>query len=266
MKKQLKALFGALLYKTGFYRSLFWNRAVVVLFHRVDDRLGGDVLSCTVEEFRNYCRFFAKYFHVVTLPELLDRLRQRRDISRCLVITFDDGYLDNYENAARVLKELGLPACFFVVTGFVGTETVAWWDKELPFKCGWMSWDNVRALVADGFDVGAHTASHVDLGVADRITAEVEVRKSQGRLELELDRPIRLFAYPFGRRNQMSETNREVVREAKFDCCLSAFGGDVMPGDDPFYLLRQPISTWYISPYHFGFEAALLRTARPIGR
>jgi peptidoglycan/xylan/chitin deacetylase (PgdA/CDA1 family) len=121
----------------------------------------------------------------------------------------------------------------------------------------------VRALDLEGFEVGAHTVNHIDMGKVDRSTAEQEVNESKHRLEAELAKPVPLFAYPYGGLAQMNEENREVVRAAGFRCCLSAYGGDVVPGDDPFYVMRQPISPWYLSPYQFGFEVAVSKPARP---
>jgi peptidoglycan/xylan/chitin deacetylase (PgdA/CDA1 family) len=257
MKKTWKSLMGFLLFRLGLYRLFFRHRAVVALFHRVDDRLKGDPLTCTVEEFAGYCRFFKKYFEVIDLPTLLDRLERKQDISRTLVITFDDGYRDNYEFAARELRRLGLPACFFVTTDFVESSTVPWWDEKLPVRCHWMSWEQVRGLVDQGFDVGAHTVSHVDLGQVDEITAQREIEESKRRLERELQRPVRLFAYPYGGRDKIREEARELVKQAGFRCCLSAYGGDVRLSDDPFRIQRCPVSVWYQSPYQFGFETAL---------
>ena len=258
-KKYVKSLLGRLLFTTGLYRFWFRQKAVVTCFHRVDDRLKGDELSCTVEEFRSYLRFFRRYFEVISLPELLSRLESGQSVGGCLVITFDDGYRDNVLNAARELSSEGLSACFFVATGFVETQTVAWWDEALPFRPEWMSWEEVKALANAGFDIGAHTVNHIDMGKVDRETAEEEVRASRQKLEDELRKEIDLFAYPYGQPEQMTEDNRCVIIELGMRCCVSAFGGVVWPGDSAFRLRRQPISVWFQSPYQFGFEVMLSR-------
>jgi len=260
VKKWLKSRLGIMVFQSGLSEPLTRDKAIVTCFHRVDDRLAGDSLSCTVDEFRSYLRFFKDHFHVISLPELLDRIERKHDISHCLVITFDDGYLDNYENAARELRALELPACFFIATGFIGTDRIAWWDQELPFQPRWMTWDDVRALASMGFDIGAHTINHVDLGAVNRTTAEAEIRGSRERLEQELGMKADLFAYPYGRKRQISEENRQLVRDLGLRCCVSAYGGVVTPGTDPFRVLRQPVvTTWSKSPYQFGFEMALAR-------
>lgn len=257
MKKALKSILGRMLYTSGLYHVFLRERAIIVLFHRVDDRLKGNSLTCSVEEFKNYCRFFKKYFDVVDLSTLLDRIEKGADLSRTLAITFDDGYLDNFENAARVLQELELPACFFVATGFIGTEKAAWWDEKLPLRPEWMSWEHVNALMQAGFEVGAHTVNHVDLGKVNVAVAAQEINESKEQLEGRLARPVRLFAYPYGGKDQITDAANRLVREAGFRCCLSAYGGDVRPEDDVYWLRRTTVSGYFSSPHHFGFELAV---------
>jgi peptidoglycan/xylan/chitin deacetylase (PgdA/CDA1 family) len=120
-----------------------------------------------------------------------------------------------------------------------------------------MTWEDVRALHADGFEIGAHTMNHVDLGLVTGDEALAEIRDSGARLERELSAPVPYFTYPYGRPHQITEANRETVRESGYRCCMSAHGGVVRAGADPYRLARIPISPWFTSPYHFGFEAML---------
>lgn len=254
MRRKIKSLLGRVIFFAGLHRVALRSRAVVVLFHRVDDSFAGDPISCTSAEFRAYCDFFRRHFVVVSLSELVAKLRAGRDISRHLVITFDDGYRDNWETAAAELRERGLPACFFVASGFIGTDRVGWWDAANGVRSRWMTWDQVRLLRESGFEVGAHTVNHPDLGCVDRDEAEREVVESRSRLEAELGIPVQHFAYPFGGRINIKEENREVVRSAGFASCLSAYGGLVTHGTDPMSMQRVPTSNWALCPYQFGFE------------
>lgn len=264
-KKHLKALIAQAAYSTGAYRWFFRNKATVVLFHRVDDALEDDPISCTRSQFTAYCKFFKRYFDVIPFNELLDRLENGQDVSRTLVITFDDGYRDNYEAAAPVLRELALPACFFIATDFISSNLIPWWDKEKGIRSRWMSWNQVRALRSDGFEIGAHTCSHPDLATLAEAEVRREVLGSKARLEEELDESVVLFSYPYGRKEQITDSARQVVRSLNLRCCPSAYGGAVSGDSDPYYLQRQPISPWYLSPWHFGFEI-LLQRAHPSTR
>jgi peptidoglycan/xylan/chitin deacetylase (PgdA/CDA1 family) len=257
MKRRLKTWLGTLLYASGVYRPLFRGRAVVVAFHRVRDDLPGNPVTCTTREFREYCVFFRKYFRVVSLAELFRRLDAGEDVSRCLAITFDDGYTDNLEVVAPELQRLGLPACFFVATDYIGTARVPWWDEEYGVKTRWLTWEQVRALHSAGFEVGGHTCNHVDLGLVSGQEARAEIEGSRQRLQQELGTPVRFFSYPYGRRHQMLPENVAHVRAAGFDACFSAYGGSIRPGDDRFALLRTPVTPWHRSPGQLGYELAI---------
>ena len=256
MKRRIKALLGRAIFASRAYRPLFRNKAVIVLFHRVDDRYPGDPITCSTAQFREFCTFFHRYFTVVPFHVLIDKLERGDDISRHLVITFDDGYRDNRRAADELLRRR-MPACFFIATDFIGSDRVPWWDAKSGIVSEWMSWADVRSLRDDGFELGAHTKNHVDLGVVSGAEAVEEIGGSARRLVAETGIPIDLFSYPFGRAHQITEENRKIVRQAGFVCCPSAYGGTVGKGEDPFRICRTPISPWHISPYQFGFEALL---------
>src|SRR5690606_16507579 len=116
----------------------FRNKGAVVLFHRVDDRFAGNPISCSVATFRHFCQFFARYFEVISLTELIRRLQAGESVARTLVINFDDGYRDNYTEAAPVLEQYGLTATYFVATDFIGSDSNSVWDQEKNLRSEWM--------------------------------------------------------------------------------------------------------------------------------
>lgn len=259
MRRRIKSLIGGLVFRSGLYRRLLGDRAVVACFHRVDDGLAGRILTNTSSEFRAFCRFAARYFEVIPLGELVARLREGRPVAGCLVITFDDGYLDNHDVAAPELRRQGLPATFFVSTDLIESETVPFWDEQAGVSAPWMSWDQVRSLRAQGFEIGAHTVSHVDLGKVHGEQARREIQGSRQRLERELGEAVTLFSYPFGRRDQITEENRRIVQDAGFECCASAYGGLVSAAEDPFRLRRVPVTRWHRWPAQWGYELLVSR-------
>ncbi len=252
--RRVKAAAGWIIFRTGLYRRMRRDEAVIVLFHRVNDALPNDPLTYTTQKFEEFVRFFGRYFDVVPLSVLLRRLETGAELAACLAITFDDGYRGNATIAAPILERHGQTACFFVTTQFVGTDYVPWWDAEKKIQTKWMTWDQARALRAAGHDIGSHTQTHPDLGVIPPDEARREIGGGSTRLDAELGDHSGLFAYPFGGRKNMSAANQVVVGELGLRCCLSAYGGTVRTGDDPLQLKRTTISDWYLSPYQFGFE------------
>jgi len=264
MKGPIKRLLGHTIFSSRLGTVLFRNSAVIVTFHRVQDTDVSEGLTVSIRSFERYCRFFARHFNVVPLRELVAKL-ERGDTPNCeLAITFDDGYLDNFENAAPVLERYHLPATFFVVSQWIGTDVVPWWDRQAGVQHPWMTWDHVRSLRRRGFDIGAHTRTHADLGSVVDMEATEEIVGGRHELERQLGSPVELFAYPYGRRVNLADSNRRLVQGAGFRCCCSCFGGLIARGTDPFDLQRVPISERYESPVQFGVELALGRSVLPV--
>jgi peptidoglycan/xylan/chitin deacetylase (PgdA/CDA1 family) len=171
-----------------------------------------------------------------------------------LSITFDDGYLDNFQVAAPILRKLGLSATFFVTTRFIGSQFVPFWDESLSVQPGWMTWDQLRTLAAQGFEFGCHTDTHIDMASVDEQTVRAELEHSKGILRQELGVSTELFAYPFGGKEHINERSLQLVREQGFSCCASCYGGSNAPLADPYDIRRIGIADWYKTPHQFGFE------------
>lgn len=212
----------------------------ILLFHRVTDLTPEDGLTVSTERFRRICRMLASRFRVVPLGEVYRILRSGEEMpARTVAITFDDCYYDNLA-AARVLADFGLPATFFVPTGYVGTERTFPWDAGLA-RMPNLGWDDVREMVRMGFEVGSHTVSHANLGEVEEDRAREELTTSRAVLERELGRPVRWFAYPFGGPNDLRPEFVPLIRELGYEGALSAFGGLIRPGMDDRVLPREAV-------------------------
>jgi peptidoglycan/xylan/chitin deacetylase (PgdA/CDA1 family) len=257
VNKVIKNLLGAAAELTGAYSRDFRSKMIIVAFHRVNDQMATDGITCSSAKFAAFCRFFKKHFTVMSMSQQIAGARAGRDMGGTLSITFDDGYLDNYEVAAPILRKLELPATFFITTGFIDSNRVPIWDQDLPVQPGWMNWDHLRALAAQGFEIGCHTDTHIDMGTSDAGVVREELRVSKSKLHSELGIPIDLFAYPFGGPQNISDRSLEIVREAGFICCASCHGGTNQPTPDPYQLRRIGIAEWFATPHQFGIEVLM---------
>lgn len=235
--------------------------APVLLFHRVTDDIPEDGITVSTSRFRAMIRNLRQHYRPISLSQLLGYL-ERKQIwpARTVVVTFDDGYRDNYEHAASILAEHAVPATFFVAVDAIGSECVMPWDEHLRGRVPWMDWSQVRELHAQGFEIGSHTLIHPDLGQLRGPRAWEEISESKTRLEDTLGAAVSLFAYPFGGTRNICEENRELVRQAAYRCCCSAYGGFVTLVSDLFNLQRIPVSNWFSDPYDLDFE---IRIAAP---
>jgi len=254
MSRPIKAMLGQVVFGSHLNSLLLGDTGVVVAFHHVDDSEDARGLSIGPALFERYCRFFRRHFQVIPLRDFVGRLERREPLHRQLAITFDDGYRNNFEHAAPVLEKFGLPATFFVVSQWIGSDVVPWWDRQQNLRHPWMTWDEVRSLRRRGFDIGAHTRTHADLGQIHGASALDEILGGRFELEQQLGQRVDLFAYPYGGRDNLADANRDLVKAAGFRCCCSCFGGVIDTGADPFRLPRVPVSPWYGSPHQFGFE------------
>ena len=106
----------------------------VLAYHRIGDRTATPydrlVFTADQEQLEQHVRYFQKNHRIVGLDEAIEIASGRqRPTDRAILITFDDGYLDNYEAGLPVLKALGVEAVFFLATSFLAGGTLAWWDR-----------------------------------------------------------------------------------------------------------------------------------------
>jgi peptidoglycan/xylan/chitin deacetylase (PgdA/CDA1 family) len=146
-----------LLERLHFLAPRRWHGLVAFNYHRIGDPAGSafdrDLWSALPEELDRQVGFLRRELDVVhprDLPEL-----QRKGRGRYALITFDDGYRDNYEIAYPVLRGHGVPALFFVTTGFIDEPRAAWWDE-----ISWM----VRRSERNTLDASAWWGEALDLG------------------------------------------------------------------------------------------------------
>lgn len=252
-------------------RDFVWERqslhpACILCFHRVTDAIPEDGITVTPSRFTAIIEAIARDYAPVSLRSIVENIEQGRPWPRrAVAITFDDGYLDNYQVAAPILKKFAVPCTFFVAAHLVGSQTVSPWDRHLAGKVPWMQWSHLRELRDQGFDIGSHTLTHCDLGKAEGAEARREIEESGVVLERELGTRPDLFAFPFGSPANITESNLEIVR-GSYRCCCSAFGGILRGRVDPYRLRRVPVNRWFETLSDLHFELRLLapwRWGRP---
>ncbi len=152
--------------------------------------------------------------------------------SRTVVLTFDDGYECVARHAAPVLARLGFRATVFVPSAYVGARS-GWDTRFLARRYRHLDRAGLRALAAAGWEIGSHSATHVDLRRADDARLLDEVAGSRAALEAIVGARVRAFAYPFGRADD--RVRRAVIGAGYRAACGAAVGTE--PGD-PFAIPR----------------------------
>lgn len=109
-----------------------WRQGVLILnYHRIgdpgDQMLDHGLWSATPKAFERQMRFLRRHCRIISPAQLLEQ--EALAGQACAMVTFDDGYRDNYEVAFPILQSLGVPATFFVSTGFTDRPRLPWWDE-----------------------------------------------------------------------------------------------------------------------------------------
>ncbi|MCB8818246.1 polysaccharide deacetylase family protein [Desulfosporosinus shakirovi] len=149
-----------------------------------------------------------KGYESVTLDQLYQALYKGGVLpQKPIVITFDDGYEDNYATAFPIVKKYGFTAAVFMVSSYIGGE-------------GFMSWSQLRELSANGWEIEGHTVNHPYLSQVDKTTVLNELMNSKETLEEGLGKSVGFFAYPYG------DFNADVAQAVKQTGYLMAFTTD----------------------------------------
>ncbi|KQW52514.1 hypothetical protein ASC77_24365 [Nocardioides sp. Root1257] len=171
----------------------------VIGWHRVDGRTEG--LSTGVDDFRRHLDTLDAWgAQVLPLDVAVDALARGTLPDRAVVLTFDDGYASVVETAWPILRDRGLPATMFVVSGYLTGDLRFGWDELEPHhdRHRLVRSDELRAVAADGLDIGSHTVSHPWLPGLDADAVKRELVDSRVALEELLARPVHSLAYPTG--------------------------------------------------------------------
>ena len=135
--RHLHKIASPVLYSTGLYPMLWRARSrrepftIVVTYHRVvaDHSAASDGFDIergiSASNFERQMRFLIRHFNPVKASQAQQCINQEIQFA----VTLDDGYEDNYLIAAPILKKLGIPATFYVISDFVGTDRLFWWEQ-----------------------------------------------------------------------------------------------------------------------------------------
>ena len=185
----------------------------ILVYHNLGAQPSGRLVQ-SAASFEQQMRYLkAEGYRALTLAEFLEFTRLNRQLpKKSVVLTFDDGYKSFRQYAYPVLKEMGFPATLFVYTDYVGAGRNA------------LSWQELKDLQAEGFEVQAHSKTHSDLR---RAPGETQAQFDQ-RMQAELVQPRELFkrrlgqapdaiAYPYG------GWDADVLKQVKNAGYLAAF-------------------------------------------
>jgi peptidoglycan/xylan/chitin deacetylase (PgdA/CDA1 family) len=243
--KILRNLYLLLVYFSGLYwavrqwHRLSRSRAAIFLHHRVND-YSKDVLTVDTETFAAQLIAISKRYPFASSKDLVDSVRNKRPLRATTVgIHFDDCYRDVLTNGAPILKTVGIPACAFISSGYVDTERQFAHDlSKYPFTFPNFRSSDIRQWTGLGFEVGAHTVNHINLGESTPDGARSEIVECGRALEEITGQTVDLFSFPFGRLRDINFTAALITSEAGYAALFSAHGGFIGKHTDPYDIPR----------------------------
>jgi peptidoglycan/xylan/chitin deacetylase (PgdA/CDA1 family) len=257
MKKILLILSLILILAASFALWLFPRYTVpILMYHNIGNESGSFYVS--PGNFLRQMKYLKNNgYRVITLDELVGNIRDKTPLRsrRQVVITFDDGYRDNFQYAYPVLKKFGFPATIFVVTDLVGKGRNGQ-GKEFA------SWEEINIMSQDGIAIGSHTKTHFNFaGGMDEQKAIEELVSSKRIIEEKIGLPVEYLCYPSG---SFNDRTKELALQAGYKGACSTNRGFVKLNRDRYELKRikvtnsdtlKPFSFWAkLSGYYTVFK------------
>jgi peptidoglycan/xylan/chitin deacetylase (PgdA/CDA1 family) len=218
----------------------------VLMYHSISENLFGKShpyyqINTSPEVFAHQMRWLRNNgYRTLNISQLMLGLENHEDLSRTVVITFDDGYRDFYTDALAVMKQ-----CGFTATIYLATDRIQ--DKPLRIDgVEYLTWRDVRELQQEGISFGSHTVTHPDLRSLGPEQIEYELACSKETIEDKLGVTVDSFAYPFAFPEQdkiFTHYLEDVLTNCGFENGVSTILGRASLTKNRFFLPRIPVNS-----------------------
>jgi len=169
----------------------------ILMFHYIKDvsvdspdQLGYN-LSFSPEKLEEFLLFFQEnQIETLTFWDMKDILAGKKEFPKqAVMLTFDDGHIDHYRNAFRLLQKYNMKGVFFIISGKPDNDQ------------NYATWDQIKEMSDAGNEIASHTVSHIDLSTLskDKLISELELSKK--KIEEIIGKPVISFCYPSGKYN-----------------------------------------------------------------
>jgi peptidoglycan/xylan/chitin deacetylase (PgdA/CDA1 family) len=222
----------------------------VLMYHRVDvasprDSISRD-LTITPEMLAAQLHYLrARGIGAISMADFERRVRLKEPTNRDVILTFDDGYADQYEYAFPVLERAHADATFYIVTRNIG-------------RPAHVTWRDLQVMLGNGMDIAPHGLTHDDLSEMNDAAQQTEIELSILQLEARLKlRTVSSYAYPSGRFN--ADTLR-IEREAGVPVAVTTDLRNVLAPPDALEVVRIRVrGAWTLDEFATAVRRALER-------
>lgn len=219
-KKYIKSLI-SIIYPKHLFLGKKTVKAPILCYHSVNDSRNDECDPINKSRFEAHLKYLVNNYTVLPLSVMVNLLRAGSPIpSNAVVITFDDGYRDNFEVVLPLLEKYRCHATFFVVTDFI--DELVELNGEIGFEA--MSWDQVKELDKSPYaEIGCHGKTHTILSLLNEEELGKEILQSKFSLEEKLKRKVDLFAFPNGQGADIHYGSLDLLKSYGFKASCSTF-------------------------------------------
>lgn len=228
--------------------NYYFPTAKILLYHRIATSNNDPYQLCvSPENFRKQIKHLKENFRVIPLVQLVQEIKAKKIKNNSVVITFDDGYIDNLDNALPILEEFKIPATIFLTAGHIVKNEPFFWDEGIDAgdRGRPMAPEEVKGLsMSNLIEIGSHTINHPKLSKLDQSEQFEEVLGGKQIIEKIIDIPLLSFAYPFGDKKSFNKKTVELVKKAGFRYACANIHERVKNGSNIYSLPRFVIRNW----------------------
>ena len=220
----------------------------VLMYHKVND-LWPNPTTVPTAVFDEQMSLLGELgYQPVPLEAVLDHYLREASLPRgAVLLTFDDGYRDNLENALPILRKYGYPAVLFVPIGFLDDGRPLPHEESLRLlgvRNDTVGWDELAELEAGGIRIESHGIGHRPLSELEPAEATREIALSKLRLEEKLGREVEAFAFVKGSLADYRPEHASLVQQAGYRIAFTSVSGANGPASDRFRLRRYNVEPY----------------------
>lgn len=201
----------------GSARFDYKPKLLVLLYHKILPQFKPDPkgINIGLKTFIKQIEELSGRYPIISLTDAIEQCRSRQPRAEIqIVLTFDDGYREQYESVFPYLKKKGLPAVIFLSANLINN------GDSLTIGNGYISWEQANEMDKAGIEIGAHGLSHSSLAKIPFFKAKEEINKSKEVIEQKLKKPCYHFAFPYGARQDFNQALIDCVKESEFRSCM----------------------------------------------
>jgi peptidoglycan/xylan/chitin deacetylase (PgdA/CDA1 family) len=210
----------------------------ILLYHRIvdkNDAIGKHKIYVRLHHFKKQLEYLKQNnYQTITFYDI--QKNPTMDFTKKVILTFDDGYEDNYTLLFPLLKQHGFTATIYLVTN---KQYNTWGMKEGEPQLKLMNQTQIREMASYGIEMGGHTCDHLDLSKCDADQQQIQIAHCKKNIEELIGKQVVSFAYPFG---GINDDVKQTTQNAGYLYAVSTNTGPKVFGKDNFQVRRIEVT------------------------